>query len=510
MTNQIPLTNILDPSAAADQIQLDRRMRMADILRQQSLQQDQNQVAGGYVIPTSPFASLNKIMSGYLAGNMDQSTDQMRKDMATRQSQMLMNALKKQQPPETSTATGTDFNGAPLYTTDQPKTSTQSDQFDLGNLIRGKAISEVGGDQAGGAFWKQYDPTDATKMAMAAGVDTKQANLGALNKANYIAPISMRKGAALVDPTTNQIINFSPDMPANSLPIIDNGRITGVTPLPGASQITQSNAYSSAAGAKGYPAVQVPSVPQSPSMPSTGIPSAGVPSAMPNQPRASAMPPGVPSTFGPTSDAAIAAYGSGQKDMQTNLDKKWTTLQEQNQQAQTTNSYLQNIKGLAATAATGPGADKKEFVNGLLSLVGNEKATDATTANNLLDKYQGQIIARLGQGGMGTDAARSLLASAYPGQHMNVGAINEAVDNLVGANEMIKAKTNILSSSAAKRDPITYQANEIKFDQNADPRLWQYKAIAGTPQGKVFLQNVLKQDPSFLKKAQALHDIGAF
>jgi hypothetical protein len=32
----------------------------------------------------------------------------------------------------------------------------------------------------------------------------------------------------------------------------------------------------------------------------------------------------------------------------------------------------------------------------------------------------------------------------------------------------------------------------------------------GTPQGKLFLQNILKQDPQFMQKAQALHQIGAF
>jgi hypothetical protein len=201
---------------------------------------------------------------------------------------------------------------------------------------------------------------------------------------------------------------------------------------------------------------------------------------------------------------------AGANAAQAELTKKFSDLQQQNSQAQITSSYLQNIKQQAQKAAVGPMSDKINFVNGLLSLAGSEKATDAVTANALLDKYSNQIVARLGTGGLGTDAARAIIQSAYPNAKMNIGAINEAADNLQGANEMVKAKMSLLAPHGNARDPVAYQQKEQIFDQNADPRIWQYKNLGpGTQSGKVFLQGVLKQDPGFIQKIQNLEKIGA-
>jgi hypothetical protein len=504
------LQSMFNPSYQADQATIDRQAAMANALMQQSLTPEQGQMVSGHYIPPA-LGGINRLISGIASAKLADKANADRTQLGQRYAAALQNALgsssptgqdqsQPQQPnidPNAAmTAPPGQLINSMMPQTQQPQTQPQfsnqpqGNNFALNNLIRGSVIGQLGGDQAAGAYWKQYDPTDATKMAMAAGADPRLANQQALQKANYIAPISMRQGAALIDPVTNQITNFSPKMPDSSMPIIENGKIVGVRPLTGAQDISQNNARAAAAGAAGYPAAV---------------------NVQAGQGGVSQLPPGVPTSFTPTSKAAIEAFGSGQTQQLATLDQNWKTLSEQNRQAQTTNSYLQNIKELAKTAATGPGADKKDFVNGLLSVAGiSDKATNAVTANDLLDKYQGQIIARLGQGGMGTDAARSLLASAYPGAHMNQGAINEAVDNLVGANNMVKAKAALLSNDASRRDPVAYQQKEIIFDQNADPRLWQYKSMAGTPQGKQFLQSVLQQDPQFLQKAQALHQIGAF
>lgn len=201
---------------------------------------------------------------------------------------------------------------------------------------------------------------------------------------------------------------------------------------------------------------------------------------------------------GPAADAA-----------QKELSDKWTALNGQNQNAQNTISLLQNIKTQAQKAAVGPASDRIDFANGLLSLVGNEKATDAVTANDLLDKYSNQIVAKLGQGGLGTDAGRAILAAGNPNSHMNLPAINEAVDNLVGATQQSQAKAQIMSPYAAKRDPVGYQNAEIAFDKVADPRIFQWKNIQNPQQQAAFLQGVAKQDPSILNKINELQKMGA-
>lgn len=194
---------------------------------------------------------------------------------------------------------------------------------------------------------------------------------------------------------------------------------------------------------------------------------------------------------------------------QSELSKKWTALSEQNTQAQTTNSYLQSIKGLAAKAATGQQADRINYVNGLLSLAGSEKATDAVTANNLLDKYSNQIVARLGQGGLGTDAARSILQSAYPNAHMTPDAIHEAADNLIGANQMTQAKARLLAPFANDRNSTAYNNAEMAFDRNADPRIFQYANIQDPAARAAFAKKLQQQDPKIVDKMRALQSMGA-
>ncbi|MGY6240535.1 hypothetical protein ACW910_24135 (plasmid) [Burkholderia ambifaria] len=212
---------------------------------------------------------------------------------------------------------------------------------------------------------------------------------------------------------------------------------------------------------------------------------------------------------GPMASQPQAGYTKGQEDLQGDLTKKWGSLNEANSQAQNTISYLQNIHDLASKAALGQQSDKLNYINGLLSLAGSQKATDMVTANNLLDKYSNQIVARLGTGGLGTDAARSILQSAYPNAHMNKGAIDEAVQNLVGASQMTQAKARLLQGDYNSRNPQAYNQKEMVFDQNADPRIWQYKNISDPNARKAFAKEVLQQDPNFGAKIKALESIGA-
>ncbi|UEP31617.1 lytic transglycosylase domain-containing protein [Burkholderia sp. B21-007] len=212
---------------------------------------------------------------------------------------------------------------------------------------------------------------------------------------------------------------------------------------------------------------------------------------------------------GPMASQPQAGYTKGQEDLQGDLTKKWGSLNEANSQAQNTISYLQNIHDLASKAALGQQSDKLNYINGLLSLAGSEKATNMVTANNLLDKYSNQIVARLGTGGLGTDAARAILQSAYPNAHMTKGAIDEAVQNLVGASQMTQAKARLLQGDYNSRNPQAYNQKEMVFDQNADPRIWQYKNISDPNARKAFAKEVLQQDPNFGSKIKALESIGA-
>jgi hypothetical protein len=216
---------------------------------------------------------------------------------------------------------------------------------------------------------------------------------------------------------------------------------------------------------------------------------------------------GAPAAAPPLGTQAGAEAGS--RNLQDELSKKWTDLSAANTQAQGVISNLQNIKTLAAKAAVGPQSDRVNYANGLLSLAGSEKATDAVTANDLLNKYSNQITARLSAGGMGTDAARSILQSAYPNSHMTPQAINGAADNLQGASQMVQAKTRLLAPLRNAGDAQGYNNTEVQFDQNADPRIFQYANIKDPTARAAFAKNLMQQDPTIVNKIQSLQKLGA-
>jgi hypothetical protein len=189
---------------------------------------------------------------------------------------------------------------------------------------------------------------------------------------------------------------------------------------------------------------------------------------------------------------------------------KWKPLNDAVASAQTVNSRLDTIKSLAPMADTGQFADRQQFVNSLLSLAGSEKATDAATAKALLDKNSNQIVAQLGQGGLGTDAARAIISSAYPGSHMPKAAIAEAVDNLKAANNMQVAKAGILQQHYLKNDPAAYQQAETQFNAVADPRIFQWRAMPAGEAKNAYARRLMQQDPSMAGRVDALEKMGAF
>ncbi|MBV8666748.1 MAG: hypothetical protein JO269_09710 [Burkholderiaceae bacterium] len=211
------------------------------------------------------------------------------------------------------------------------------------------------------------------------------------------------------------------------------------------------------------------------------------------------------------SESAKVGPATAAKASQDELSQKWTALNVANNNAQSTISNLQNIKMYADKAATGGGADRLNYINHILATAGFQGANDEATANDLLSKNANQIVAKLGSVTGSTDAARSIIESANPNAHMTTQAIHEAADNLIGAQQMMQAKAKLLGPILATRDPVAYQQKETQFDQNADPRLWQYKNYTpGSIQAKTFLQKSLAQDSTLLQKAAALHDLGAY
>ncbi len=388
--------------------------------------------------------------------------------------------------------------------------------------------------------------TDIGKLMAQAGIDSnsplgKQITQQQLMKQNYVAPTSLRPGgyAQYADGRTEQM----PHVPDGFTAIKGGDQAWHIVPVNGGMNAISASAQATTlgktmgtlgqgvdtSGAPSYFLGLPPGV--SGAKPQSGIqgnfsgdPSsiaAGIASIQDPQERVNAQaafdqqvkasPPGS-QVIRP---ANAPGFNQGQEALQTELSGKWTKLSSANSEAQNTTSYLSSIKDMANKAAVGPMSDKIQYVNGLLAGAGvSDRALDATTANNLLDKYSNQIVSRLGQGGLGTDAARAILQSAYPNAHMTKDAINEASDNLIGANKMVQAKTNLLQPHANSRDPQNYNNKETTFDQNADPALFanaaKYAQLkkSSPVDAKKFAQQVMAKDPSFGNRLGTLESLG--
>lgn len=102
--------------------------------------------------------------------------------------------------------------------------------------------------------------TEFVKNLVSAGIGPKS-DIGRqliqqnIYKTNHIPLTSAHSGSPLVN-DRGEVVSMAPHIPTNSIPIIENGQIVGVKPLPGASLVEQVNAAATAAGRSQYePAV---------------------------------------------------------------------------------------------------------------------------------------------------------------------------------------------------------------------------------------------------------------
>ena len=86
----------LPPEIAIEQQQLRRRQSMADALMEQAMRPIQgNQMAGGYVVPISPFQGLAQMANTYVAGKKQREAEEGMKGLGARYQQGLADAVQQ-------------------------------------------------------------------------------------------------------------------------------------------------------------------------------------------------------------------------------------------------------------------------------------------------------------------------------------------------------------------------------------------------------------------------------
>lgn len=566
MAGQFGLDNIAslyDPSVAVDQLALQRRMEIAKALRQQSMTpvDTAGRQIGGMGYRVSPMEGIAKIVQALSAQHLDSASDADRLALSQKMAMALRGALDDGQPPAAPAAPPVDPNGGlPAGVTPeamaaggfpQPAPQSQpapqaapvtpSNRMTLASLVRGGIVNDIGGPAMGSAYAKNFETPEAIRVLNAEGVDPKLMGAATLGKAQKEASSPTRLGNGAYADSSGRIHGLPQAIPG-SVNVQAPGTPAGwqTVPVPGATGAIEAE---SAAGALG----------KAQGTPFAGVGPTGQP--LPVQSLADVLRKGsqvtpdvqasrddkrveilnqeLARTTDPADRAAIqkeiggtqggtayvppksgvySAPPLGTEGAQKGLDTSWEALKSASREAQNTKSYLQNIVTAADKGAiVGPNADRREYIQGIFQLAGIKESvnTNAVTQTQLLDKYANQIVTRLGQGGLGTDAARAMLESAYPNKNMNVDAIHEAAANLAGAQDMVKAKARFLLDPATKRDTTQYQQRELTFDQNADPRIWQWASIQDPNARKAFLSQTLQQDPGFLDRVKTLKSLGA-
>lgn len=356
-------------------------------------------------------------------------------------------------------------------------------------------------------------PTDFTKLLIQAGIDPnsalgRQMTQQQIAKQNNIPLVAGRAGAPMYNPD-GTIAAMAPKIPDNAIPQIVNGQVVGVSPLAGAANVEQINAYAGQAGKNqaepmsAYDAHGNPVFTNKLAAATGGA--AGGQAA--DQPVAWNLPEPSPATLklwqtsaqngNKDAQLVLRAYEQHKQSQQAQpqalapalapgveksitgnvdtMNSDFGDLYAVNKNAPTTLALLDNIKKLAPLAITGAQADKLAFNNGLLALAGVPAAKDLAAATDLLNKNANMLAIRqrLGAGGGGSDALQVLAQAANPNSHMQPEAIIKAADELIGQTRMGQDMYKTVLPFKMKNDAAGYYGAQQQFSSHADPRTYQ-------------------------------------
>jgi hypothetical protein len=191
------------------------------------------------------------------------------------------------------------------------------------------------------------------------------------------------------------------------------------------------------------------------------------------------------------------------------VNKHWASVDADAKAAQTNIGIAQNIKAYADKGLTGKQGDKLASMNGILSIFGQGGQTDLQTATDLLQKNMARLSLTSRQGAGGTDAAGALASAANPHGTMTAEAIKDAADQVIGAQKMALAQQQLLQPYKLNNDVAGYQTALSKFNQAADPRVWQFQGMDPQQRAKFKASMSPADQKAFGNKIRTLEGMGA-
>lgn len=555
---QAPQTlQLIAPDIAAQQMQLMRQQQMADILRSNALAPSGGtQMAGQYAIKNSPFEGISKMAQALLGGfaqrNIDEKNLDLAKSLQERYGNILgggsggspeapkpvmpgqlgsgmMDAANPNIAPQAQTGSEPVPMGAGVpvmpqaVTSPRPQAQQPQGNFNIGNLIRGQVIGQLGGDAAAKTYWEQYAPTEATKQALSAGTDPMEANKGALFKSNFVPPTQARAGSVMIDPKTGRPTAYNPHIPEGFNPVYDaSGNVVSVKPVEGALDAMQASTRATAAGKAsvepiaGYDANGKPVFTNklTASGGATNTPS----SLLGNAPTSDSgrfggyTPAGV--SGGAVAPGLAAGVSTAAEGMASQNTKRSGALIDSAADSPVRVNVLDNIVNLSKSGVdTGPTAD---FVNNMKGYAANIPGfgawKDDVTGFQEIKKYLSQNGIRAWQaaGGTGTDSQMSAAMQANPNDKMFPKAVQDMATWAKAGELALQSKASAQDDWLGRNanNPQAQNQFESTWRKNFDPRIYQMKLMDQNQLGTFVSKIPEKERGTLIQKYQTAKQNG--
>ena len=292
------------------------------------------------------------------------------------------------------------------------------------------------------------------------------ATLSQIKKNTNIPLQAGRPGGAMYN-SDGDIVAATPKFPDNAQPIIQNGKIVGVSPLQGAQAVVQQNSYSGEAGKQGYQ-------PQ-PQQNSNNQTSKFVSQNNSNQPQ-----------FTPGSQQAMAGLGTANA-------ARYAKTVDSAQGSPMRVNVLDNIMNLSkAGVNTGPGEEWKQSIKGYVAntpglssvwqKLSGKDPKDEVAGFQELQKftYQNGLQAWQSAGGTGTDAQMASFSHANPNDKLFPTAL-QGISQWAKAGEIaLQAKANAQDAFMEREgnNPVAQNKFESTWRKNFDPRVYQMQIMS--------------------------------
>ena len=150
-----------------------------------------------------------------------------------------------------------------------------------------------------------------------------------------------------------------------------------------------------------------------------------------------------------------------------NLSTDFAKVQDTANSSEPRIALFQNIKKLAPESFTGVGGARKELATGVLNAIG----ISAYEAEKMSTDELAKSSAMLSLAGGNTDAARLMAEAANPNKKMNIGAIKQIADQMIGMERLNQAKYKFLAP--AQTNPQEYANRLSQFNKVNDFRIFQ-------------------------------------